>query len=128
LATPAEAPFDRQPAAYLLPSPPANQSPIIATAVPAATPSPVPAPANQPVSSISPILWPLIALNAVFNIATYLLGPLGTWLRGSGRTLMGWLGVGMILAAGTWAAGEWCGYDWPKVDVSAVQAKLGISR
>lgn len=72
--------------------------------------------------------WPLIALNVTFNALTYLLGPPGAWLRGSGRSLMGWLGIGMILAAGVWATGEWFGYDWPRIDLSAVRAKLGLAK
>ena len=128
LATLAEAPYDSQPPAYPILSPPATHSPPATIAVPLGPPLSVPAQASPTAPSISPILWPLVALNVTFNIATYLLGPLGTWLRGSGRTLMGWLGIGMILAAGTWAAGEKFGYDWPKIDLSAVQAKLGLSR
>jgi hypothetical protein len=128
LATLAEAPYDSQPAAYPFQTPPATQIPTIPSAVPPGPPLHAFAQASLTAPSISPILWPLVALNVTFNIATYLLGPLGTWLRGSGRTLLGWLGIGMILAAGVWAAGEKFGYDWPKVDVSAVQAKLGLSR
>jgi hypothetical protein len=124
----AEAPYDPQPAAYPFQSPPATQIATTPTAVPAGPPLYAHTQASPAAPSISPILWPLIALNVTFNIATYLLGPLGTWLRGSGRTLMGWLGIGMIVAAGVWAAGERFGYDWPKIDVSAVQAKLGLSR
>jgi hypothetical protein len=125
LATPADAPYRPEAPAYLFPPPPAPPHPA---GVPYAPPLPVPTPASPAPPSASPVLWPLIALNVTFNVATYLLGPLGTWLRGSGRTTMGWLGIGMILAAGGWAAGEWYGYDWPKIDVSAVQAKLGLSR
>jgi hypothetical protein len=128
LATLAEAPYHPQPPAYLISSPPATPNLIATTAAPPVLPLTVPTPASPAAPSISPILWPLIALNVTFNMATYLLGPLGTWLRGSGRTLMGWLGIGMILSAGAWAAGEKLGYDWPKIDVSAVQAKLGLSR
>src|SRR5262249_16262429 len=128
LATLAEAPYDPQPSAYLFQSPPATQSPTYTTAAPPVLALPVPAPASTAPPSISPLLCPLIPLNLAFNFATSLLGRLGTWLRGSGRTLMGWLGIGMILTAVGWAAGEWFGYDWPKIDVSAVKAKLGLSR
>jgi hypothetical protein len=79
--------------------------------------------APPPTEPVPPHLWPLIGLNAVFNVLTHLLGPTGAWLRGPGRTLLGWLGVGMLLAAGTWAAGEWLGYDWPTVDLS----RLGLT-
>ena len=64
------------------------------------------------------MLWPLIAFNAAFNVLSHLLGPLGAWLRGPGRTPLGWAGVAMILSAAVWAAGEWLGYDWPAVDLS----------
>ncbi len=60
----------------------------------------------------------LVLLNGTFNLLTYLLGPLGTWLRGSGRTALGWCGILMIVAAAAWAAGEWAGYEWPAVDLS----------
>src|SRR5262245_39519014 len=106
LATPAEAPYDPQPLAYLLPSPAANPNPAGPVALPPGPPLTVPAPASPTAQSISPILWPLILLNVTFNVPTYLLGPLGAWLRGSGRTLMGWFGFGMIIAAGLWAAVE----------------------
>jgi hypothetical protein len=72
---------------------------------------------------VPPALWPLIGLNAATDALSYLLGPVGAWTRGSGRNVLGWLGVAMILAAGVWAAGEWYGYDWPAVDLS----KLGLS-
>ena len=127
LATLAEAPYHPIEQSGPLYQPPGYNSPA---AVPAsgADPHPVVAAPTNPAPPISPILWPLIALNVSFNILSYLLGPLGTWLRGSGRSVIGWLGIGMILAAGVWAAGEWYGYDWPKVDVSAIQARLGFAR
>jgi hypothetical protein len=125
LATPAEVPYqpaEQRAPAYPLPGyyPP-----------PAAAPAPVanPDPANSATANpVSPLLWPLIALNVIFNVLTYLVGPPGSWLRGPGRSVMGWLGIGMILAAGVWAAGEWLGYDWPKIDVSAIQSKIGLGK
>jgi hypothetical protein len=62
----------------------------------------------------------LVLLNGTFNVLTYLLGPLGTWLRGPGRTALGWCGVLMLLVAGVWAAGEWRGFDWPAIDLSRI--------
>jgi hypothetical protein len=59
-----------------------------------------------------------LVLNGLFDVLTYLLGPLGSWLRGSGRTALGWLGILALLAAAAWAAGEWYGIDWPKPDLS----------
>jgi hypothetical protein len=97
---------------------------------------PAPAPVAQPVSAppapvsapIPASLWPLLALNGAFDVLTYLLGPIGTWLRGPGRTAIGLTGVLMILAATTWAVGEWYGYDWPKVDVTQLSSRLGLAR
>ena len=100
MATPAEEPY---------PSPPPAFQPHAYNVDPAPIASPVyasPAPADAPTAPISPLLWPLIALNVVFNLLTYLLGPLGTWLRGPGRSALGWLGIGLILTAGVWAAGR----------------------
>jgi hypothetical protein len=106
-------------------------------AVPAATQMqppyamPVSAAANSTLSttvarkqSDSLIVLSLIVLNGVFNLLTYLLGPLGTWLRGPGRGAMGWVGILMIVAAIVWGLGEWYGYDWPKPNLS----RFGLSR
>src|SRR5262249_30490180 len=41
----------------------------------------------------------LVLLNGLFNLLTYLLGPLGTWIRGPGRGMVGWAGILMIAAA-----------------------------
>jgi hypothetical protein len=127
LATLAEAPYhpaDPPAPAY---APPSYYSPG-ATPGPVTNPDPAGPAAASPDGPVSPLLWPLIALNVTFNVLTYLLGPLGTWLRGSGRSVMGWVGIGMILAAGVWAAGEWYGYDWPKLDASGIKAKFGLDR
>jgi hypothetical protein len=130
LATPADDPYVSPPApAYQPPVytplayvPPVGQFPV---AEPVAA-DPRPVPARLPVPAV---LWPLVAVNVAFNLLCYLLGPPGSWLRGSGRTVLGYLGVGMIVAAGVWAAGEWYGYDWPKVDVSGFDlSRLGLSR
>jgi hypothetical protein len=37
---------------------------------------------------------------------------------------MGWVGVGMILAAIVWAVGAWYGYAWPRLDL----ARFGLTR
>jgi hypothetical protein len=66
----------------------------------------------------------LVLLNGLFNLLTYLLGPLGTWVRGPGRGMLGWAGILMILAAAVWALGNWYGYDWPRPNLS----RLGVSR
>jgi len=126
LAMPAEDPNHANATPAYQPNPyqiaaPTSPTPVTAPAYP------FHAPASAATPTISPLLWPLVALNVTFNVLTYLLGPLGSWLRGPGRTLIGWLGIGMILAAGVWAVGEWYGYDWPRFDLAALQAKLGLS-
>jgi hypothetical protein len=127
LATLAEAPY--QPTDPPVPQyAPPGYYPAAALPLPVSNPdAAVPAGPNS-ARPVSPLLWPLIVLNVTFNVFTHLLGPLGTWLRGSGRSVMGWLGIGMILAAGVWAAGEWYGYDWPKMDASGIKSKLGLDR
>jgi hypothetical protein len=82
---------------------------------------PVPADSRP---AISLFAWPLIGVNQLFNVLTRPLGLYGDWLRGPGRTAMGWLGIGLILAAGIWAAGEWLGYDWPTPDLSRVNLSM----
>ena len=88
----------------------------IATTVP---PNSVPPATSQKPTSL--IVWFLIVLNGTFNILTHLLGPLGTWLRGSGRKSLGWLGILMVLGAAAWALGNWYGYDWPKVPLDRLR-------
>lgn len=83
---------------------------------------PAPIPGQPPPSTVEPPdslpIQLLVLLNGTFNVLTYLLGPVGTWLRGPGRTALGWCGILLLLAAAAWAAGEWIGYDWPAVDLS----------
>ncbi|MSR54450.1 MAG: hypothetical protein EXS09_14355 [Gemmataceae bacterium] len=63
----------------------------------------------------------LLLLNGTFNFFTYLLGPLGTWLRGSGRGSLGWLGILMVLGSAVWAFGNWYGYEWPKIPLDRLR-------
>ena len=116
------------------PSPVPQDSPAVAAwGTPAATPyaraipvTPVAGPGpvfveQPPPSRLAPPipghLWPAILVNWVFDTLSYLLGPLGSWLRGSGRPALGWVGILMTLAAAGWAFGEWSGFDWPRLDV-----------
>jgi hypothetical protein len=99
-----------------VPAPPAYPVGLPAEPLPYAAAVPGQPPGASPPASL-PIQF-LTLLNGVFNLLTYLLGPLGTWLRGPGRNALGWAGILMLVAAGVWAAGEWAGYDWPPVDLS----------
>jgi hypothetical protein len=105
-------------------APPFAPTPVVSAPAVVSQPAAIP----QPESTVPAALWPLILLNGLFDILSYVLGPLGTWLRGPGRTVLGLLGIGMILAAGVWAAGEWYGYEWPRGDLSQLAARLGLAR
>jgi hypothetical protein len=52
----------------------------------------------------------LIALNRSYDRGTDWLGPLGRWLRSEqGRSLLGWMGLGMLAVAMVWAAVRFLG-------------------
>ena len=71
---------------------------------------PCPSSADGPVSP-GWWLYPVLALNLLFDGLTFLLGPVGRWLRGeTGRLLMGWVGVGLFLAGLVWAFLGWLGW------------------
>ena len=94
------------------------------TPIPAVTPAPKPVAQKQQdqvvvVEGRSAWLFPIVALNWVYDILTYLL-PMGSWWRSSGRVWMGRAAVLMFLTAAGWAAGEWQGVDWPKADMSRI--------
>jgi hypothetical protein len=56
-------------------------------------------------------LYPVVGLNLLFDGLTFLLGPLGRWLRGeTGRLLIGWVGVALLLAGLVWAFLGWMGW------------------
>lgn len=105
----------------LVPAPmPAPTGPIAYNPPPPVTPyvaplSPTPTPVAVAERGASPLLWPVLFVNGLYDFLSYVLGPGGTWLRGSGRRMLGWLGVVMILASAGWLAGNWQGYDWPKI-------------
>jgi len=94
-------------------------NPVTAPAIPRFdTGIPVPqwqAPKPTADESVPVILWPLVAFNWLFDLLTYLLGPLGSWLRSNaGRNILGWLGIVMIFGALGWAIADWYGIDWTR--------------
>lgn len=105
---------------------PANPNPAPATVEPAvydfpevnpfADPLP-PVPA-APTSSAPPVpvaLWPVFAVNWLLEFALGWFGPVGHLLtRPAMKTLLGWLGVLLILAAGVWAARGMGWVSWPR--------------
>jgi hypothetical protein len=87
---------------YARPSPLAEAAPI--WAIPAE---------NKPAFSLFAL--PFVAINRLFDLPTYLLGPLGACLRHPvGKTILGWLGIAMLLGAIGWAAHDWRAADWAR--------------
>ena len=79
----------------------------------------VPTPQWQSPKNVAPpvpfILLPLLGFNRLFDIISYLLGPLGSFLRApAGRNTLGWLGILMILGAIGWGVADWYGIDWTR--------------
>jgi hypothetical protein len=61
----------------------------------------------------TPWLGPLGWLNAAFDRSSVALGRPGLWLvRSDVRTVMGWLGFAMLLAAAVILVGDWFGWTW----------------
>jgi hypothetical protein len=61
----------------------------------------------------APWLGPLGWINNLFDRTAVALGRPGLWLvRAEGRNILGWIGVGMLLAAGVILAGDWFGWTW----------------
>jgi hypothetical protein len=59
------------------------------------------------------VLKPLLWINQLFDVGTWLLGPPGRWLRGPrGRLFLGWTGLGLLAAAAAWAVLGWIGWIW----------------
>lgn len=73
---------------------------------------PRPLPQPEPVETPA-VLWPLVAVNAIFDLFTYPLGRPGRWLRSpSGRTFLGLSGLALLVAAGVCVALGWSRWSW----------------
>ena len=70
-----------------------------------------PEPASEPTPGLA--LWPIAALNKLYDAATYPLGPLGRWLRSArGRAALGYVGLTLIGVAIAWSLRDWLGWWW----------------
>jgi hypothetical protein len=102
------------PHAEAVPKPVATET-ATATATRTASPAPAsPTPAS-PTSgrSLSPLWWPLLVLNWCFDAPTYLLGPLGRWLRGAdGGGWLLFLGLLGFVAAAVVVVLDGIGWNW----------------
>jgi hypothetical protein len=108
-------PFDYRPADPMpAPTMPAVQFPDVN---PFADPLP-PVPAEKPTAAARPVpvfLWPVFVLNWVLEFVLGWFGPVGqVLLRPLTKTLLGWLGVLLLLAAGVWAARGLGWVSWPR--------------
>jgi hypothetical protein len=55
----------------------------------------------------------VLTLNRAFDRCAGLFGFPGRWLRGpEGRTLLGWTGIALLIAAATWALLDTMGWSW----------------
>lgn len=86
----------------------------LAKSEPASAPESDSLPAPLPRRAGGSILaLPIVLLNHIFDAFTYLLGPLGRWLRGpQGRHLLGVAGLLLLVAAGVWLMVDWLGWTW----------------
>jgi hypothetical protein len=85
-------------------SPPSGQR----SAQSAARPNPAP---HRPADNwwLNSLIWS----NRTFDRCTASLGCPGRWLQGrGGRTLLGWLGIGLLLGSVAWGAGSWLDWTW----------------
>lgn len=79
-----------------------------------ATPLP-PAPAVAEPRPVSVPLWPLFAVNWVIEFALGWFGPLGHLLtRPAMKTVLGWLGLLLLIGAGVWVARGMGWVSWPR--------------
>jgi hypothetical protein len=90
---------------------PAPQPPLSSSnaAAPIARPEPI----RQPTPEPTPLsLWPVVAVNRVFDALMLCFGPPGQWFcTAAGRTLLGYTGMALLATSIALAAG-WIG--WPR--------------
>jgi hypothetical protein len=54
------------------------------------------------------VAQPLIWTNAIFDLCTHFLGPVGRWLRtGQGRNVLGLIGIAFLVLAVAWLVRDW---------------------
>lgn len=71
--------------------------------------------ATPPARPVPVYLWPVFALNWVLEFLLGWFGPVGQVLmRPLTKTLLGWLGVLLLVAAGVWAARGMGWVSWPQ--------------
>lgn len=59
------------------------------------------------------VVYPLVQVDRLFEIATLAFGPVGAFLRGhAGRNLLGTLGVVLLVVAGVWCILDGIGWTW----------------
>lgn len=76
-------------------------------------PAPRPAAVAPPSPGTDWWLWPFVAVNAVFDVATLPLGPLGAGLRSrAGRNVLAAAGIGSLATAVALAAADGFGWIW----------------
>jgi hypothetical protein len=95
-----------QPASYAIdelkpPEPSETAGPVIQT-LRKARPLPAPLPLRL-----------VLTLNRAFDRCARIFGAPGRWLCGpEGRTLLGWTGIALLIAAATWALLDTMGWSW----------------
>ena len=70
---------------------------------------------DAPLPELRTVWWvrPLLWSNRAFDRATLQLGTIGRWLRGeTGRIVLGWTGLALLLLALTFLVCDVCGWSW----------------
>jgi hypothetical protein len=66
----------------------------------------------SPAGRVNLVLFPLVALNTVYDVGTYPLGPIGRWLRDGGRGALAMLGGVFLVATTAILALDWFEWTW----------------